>query len=106
MAYVFKVYVSNVPVLLRDNRKLCEEVYMRGTSMYVRNYNGGNFNIDMLPKFLSCKYFSLNSRGLKDAIEFTFEFGLDGELLFITKLTHFLNILKKNLDNQLICNII
>ena len=77
--YIFKVYVSNVPVLLRDNRKLCEEVYMRGTSMYVRNCNGGNYNIDMLPKFLSCKYFSLNSRGFKDAIEFTFEFGLDGE---------------------------
>ena len=77
--YIFKVYVSNVPVLLRDNRKLCEEVYMRGTSMYVRNYNGGNYNIDMLPKFLSCKYFSLNQKGLKDAIEFTFEFGLDGK---------------------------
>lgn len=77
--YVFKVYVSNVPVLLRDNRKLCEEVYQRGTSMYVRNYNGGNYSIDMLPKYLSCKYFSLNSRGLKDAIEFAFEFGLDGE---------------------------
>lgn len=77
--YVFKVYVSNVPVLLRDNRKLCEEVYMRGTSMYVRNYDGGNYSIDMLPKFLSCKYFSLNQKGLKDAIEFAFEFGLGGE---------------------------
>ena len=78
-AYKFKVYVSNVPVLLRDNRKLCEEVYNRGTSMYVRNYNGGNYSIDMLPKFLSCKYFSLNSRGFKDVIEFTFDFGLDGK---------------------------
>ena len=77
--YKFRVYISNVPVLLRDNRKLCEEVYRRGTSMYVRNYNGGNYSIDMLPKFLSCKYFSLNSRGFKDVIEFTFDFGLDGE---------------------------
>ena len=77
--YIFKVYVSNVPVLLRDNRKLCEEVYLRGTSMYVRNYNNSDYSIDMLPKYLSCKYFSLNSKGLKDVIEFTFEFGLDGK---------------------------
>ena len=71
--YILDVYISDVPIFLRDNRILCKEAFFRGCTMYVRDLkNGGNINIDMLPKFLSHHYLSLNVDGYKNVIKFRF----------------------------------
>lgn len=77
--YVLKIYISDVPVFLRDNRELCKEAYLRGCSMYVRDFkNNCNINIDMLPQCLSHHYLSLNLDGCKNVIVFTFFVSNDG----------------------------
>ena len=77
--YILNVYISDVPTFLRDNRILCKEVYLRGCTMYIRDYkNRCNINIDMLPECLSHHYLSLNLNGYKDVITFSFLIDYEG----------------------------
>lgn len=78
--YILNVYVSDVPSFLMKNRKLCEYAYLRGTSMYAHMNNNVNYNIDMLPPFISHKYVSLNLGYVKNVIAFNFVIGEDGEI--------------------------
>lgn len=81
--YMFNVYVSDVPTFLMKNVKLCREAYKRGNSFYFRRNSGqGNINIDMLPQFLSHKFLSFNSGYPKNAIEFSYIFDKNGNVIF------------------------
>ena len=77
--YILNVYISDVPTFLRDNRILCNEAFLRGCTMYVRDYkNRCNINIDMLPECLSHHYLSLNLEGYKNVITFSFFIDCNG----------------------------
>lgn len=78
--YILNVYISDVPVFLMNNRRLCEQAYLRGTSIYVRLDNKKNYNIDMLPPFISHKFASLNQGFTKNVIAFNFVISEDGEI--------------------------
>lgn len=79
--YIFDVYITDVPTFLKNNKELCREAYLRGCSMYIRDYkNMMNINIDMLPVFLSHKFLSLNKEDFKNVIDFNFVIGKNGKL--------------------------
>lgn len=69
--YYLKVFVSDVPVFLREHKEICKTAYERGTSMYycVRNERS---NIDMLPEYLSHDYLSLLLNKPRNVITFSY----------------------------------
>lgn len=78
--YIFDVYVTDVPSFLKDNRVVAEEVYRRGKSLYLRDFNGEKETVGMLPEILSFDYLSLLNNRPRDVIDFQYVFESDGTL--------------------------
>lgn len=79
--YIFDVYITNVPSFLKENRRVSEEAYKRGTSLYLRNFDGSQIMIGMLPEILSNDYLSLLNNMPRDVLDFEFIFNDDGWLI-------------------------
>jgi len=102
--YILNVFIADVPTFLAKNRKLCEEAYLRGTSMYFRE-NNKNYNIDMLPPLFSHKYLSLNLGYNKNVITFNFVISEDG-VIYSTSVDRNRIIVTDKLSPQQALNII
>lgn len=79
--YIFDVYITDVPSFLKENRRVSEEAYKRGTSLYFRNFDGSQTMIGMLPEILSNDYLSLLNNRPRNVLDFEFIFNDDGWLI-------------------------
>ncbi len=85
--YLLKIYITDVPTFLSNNKQIAISAYKRGENMYLRDKDK-TLLIPMLPLFLTKKNLSLNMYYNKNAIEFTFIIDKYG------------NILSKNIDKK------
>ena len=80
--YDYDIYITDVPSFLLANRDIAKIAYHNATSYYLHNNNGdGNYNIDMLPQFLSHKLLSLNDFYPQNVIDFHFIISKKGEII-------------------------
>lgn len=85
--YLLKVYITDVPTFLANNRQIAMSAYKKGENMYL-NDKDKSLLIPMLPLFLIKKNLSLNMYYNKKAIEFSFVIDKNG------------NVISKNVDKK------
>lgn len=77
--YVLKVYITDVPSFLNENRPLCKEAYKRGCSIYLK-CDGIKKTINMLPANLANDILSLRM-GQTNTICFELKFDSMGSFI-------------------------